>query len=158
EGSSGWGEQDRGEPGGGEPGAPMTSHPILVPELNSVCYSRACASSTSPVVRATVVSVTAVSGRQVQLVSYPEGPVRPADFRIVSAPVPEPGPGEVLVRNTWTSVDPGMRLRLRAHSPEGYFPAVQLGAAISGVLTVGQVVASRASGFQPGDTVSHSLG
>jgi NADPH-dependent curcumin reductase CurA len=27
-------------------------------------------------------------------------------------PVREPGPGEVLVRNTWTSVDPGLRLRL----------------------------------------------
>jgi NADPH-dependent curcumin reductase CurA len=47
---------------------------------------------------------------------------------------------------------------LRETSPEGYFSAVPLGTALSGVLTVGEVVASRAEGFQPGDTVSHAHG
>ena len=54
-----------------------------------------------------------LSGREVQLAAYPDGELRTSDFRIVEVPVREPGPGEVLVRNTWTSVDPGLRLRLR---------------------------------------------
>ena len=62
------------------------------------------------------------------------------------------------MRNTWTSVDPGLRLRLRASAPDGYFQAFPLGAPMDGVLTIGEVVASRASGFATGDTVWHSLG
>jgi NADPH-dependent curcumin reductase CurA len=99
-----------------------------------------------------------VIGRQVLLARYPDGEVQPEDFRIVSAQVPEPGPGEVLVRNTWMSVDAGLRLRLQTQSPDGYFAAVPLGGVISGVLTVGQVMASCAPGFAPGDVVSHALG
>lgn len=101
---------------------------------------------------------TSVTGREVQLVRYPDGPVSSMDFRIVDVEVPEPRPGEVLVRNTWMSIDPGLRLRLRAKSPEGYFAALPLKGAITGVMTVGQVIASRAEGFQVGDTVSHGSG
>jgi hypothetical protein len=57
--------------------------------------------------------VIALTGREVQLTTYPRGEVRPSDFRIAEVEVREPGPGEVLVRNTWTSVDAGLRLRLR---------------------------------------------
>ena len=53
------------------------------------------------------------------------------------------------MRNTWTSVDPGLRLRLRRAAPDGYFAAVPLGAAMDGIMTVGEVVASRADGFAP---------
>jgi NADPH-dependent curcumin reductase CurA len=101
---------------------------------------------------------TPVTGREVQLIRYPGGTVRSTDFRIVEVEVPEPGPGEVLVRNTWMSIDPGLRLRLRAESPDGYFAALPLGCPITGVMTVGQVIASRADGFREGDTVSHGLG
>src|ERR1700741_2322071 len=97
-------------------------------------------------------------GREVQLVSYPRGEVRPSDFRIVEAEVREPGPGEVLVRNTWTSVDAGLRLRPRAKGPDGYFAAFPLGAPMDQIKTVGEVVASRAEGFEPGDTVWHASG
>jgi NADPH-dependent curcumin reductase CurA len=101
---------------------------------------------------------TLVTGREVRLKRYPDGPVGPADFRIIEVEVPEPRPGEVLVRNTWMSIDPGLRLRLRAKSPDGYFGALPLEQPITGVMTVGQVIASRAEGFQEGDTVSHGLG
>jgi NADPH-dependent curcumin reductase CurA len=98
------------------------------------------------------------SCREVQLVEYPRGKVRTSHFRIVTAPIPEPGPGEVLVRNTFTSVDPGMRLRLRESGPAGYFHSFPLNAAIDGVMTVGEVVESRADGFAPGDAVWHAAG
>jgi hypothetical protein len=76
----------------------------------------------------------------------------------VEAEVPDPRPGEVLVRNTWTSVDPALRLRLRERVPRGYFAAFPLGQPMAGISTVGEVVASRAPGFVPGDVVRHGAG
>jgi hypothetical protein len=76
----------------------------------------------------------------------------------VETEVPEPRSGEVLVRNTWTSVDPALRLRLREDVPRGYFPAFPLGEPMAGISTVGEVVASRAPGFAPGDVVRHGAG
>jgi NADPH-dependent curcumin reductase CurA len=101
---------------------------------------------------------TPATAREVRPVAYPAGDVGPEHFRVVEAPVREPGPGEVLVRNTWTSVDPGLRLRLSEASPAGYFPAFPLDAAMDGIMTVGEVVASRAPGFVAGDTVWHAAG
>ncbi|MBM7518506.1 NADP-dependent oxidoreductase [Nocardioides nitrophenolicus] len=98
---------------------------------------------------------------QLHVTTYPTGPVGPEQFVVAQVDLPGPDElavGEVLVRNTWTSVDPGLRLRLRAAAPDGYFAAFPLGEAMDGILTVGEVVASRADGFAPGDTVSHSLG
>jgi NADPH-dependent curcumin reductase CurA len=97
-----------------------------------------------------------LTGREVQLDSYPRGAVGPGNFRIAEVPVATPGPGQVLVRNTWTSVDAGLRLRLRETAPAGYFPAFPLRAALDGIMTVGVVVESRADGFAPGDAVWHS--
>jgi NADPH-dependent curcumin reductase CurA len=97
-------------------------------------------------------------GREVHLVRHPNGEVRESDFRIVEVDVAGPGPGEVLVRNTWTSVDAAHRLRLREKAPPGYFAAFALGQAMDGIATVGEVVASRADGFEVGDTVRHAAG
>jgi NADPH-dependent curcumin reductase CurA len=99
-----------------------------------------------------------LTGHEVRLRRHPRGEVEPGDFYVVEVPVPDPGPGEVLVRNTWTSVDPAIRLRLAEASPSGYFPAFPLDAAMDGIMTVGEVLESRAEGFAPGDTVWHVLG
>jgi NADPH-dependent curcumin reductase CurA len=99
-----------------------------------------------------------LSGREVRVMRYPDGAVAADDFEVVEVPVPAPGPGQVLVRNTWTSVDPGLRLRLRTDAPAGYFVAFPLGRPMDGIMAVGEVVESRADGFVPGDTVSHALG
>ena len=92
------------------------------------------------------------------LVAYPRGEVRQSDFRVVEAPVREPAQGEVLVRNTWTSVDAALRLRLRQTAPAGYFESFPLGEPLAGITTVGVVVESRAEGFAPGDVVRHGSG
>ncbi len=99
-----------------------------------------------------------LTGREVQLEAYPDGEVRTTDFRTVDVPVREPRRGEVLVRNTWTSVDAGLRLRLKARGPAGYFAAFGLRSAMDGIMTVGEVVESRADGFSAGDSVSHASG
>ena len=49
---------------------------------------------------------------QVLLDHRPTDKVSPACFRIVETPVPAPGPGEVLVRHTFLSLDPYMRGRI----------------------------------------------
>ena len=64
-----------------------------------------------------------VTGREVHLVRYPRGEVRESDFRVVDVDIDDPGTGQVLVRNTWTSVDAAHRLRLREKAPAGYFAA-----------------------------------
>jgi NADPH-dependent curcumin reductase CurA len=99
-----------------------------------------------------------LSGREVQLASYPLGEPRRSDFRIVEAPVRDPLRGEVVVRNTWTSVDPGLRLRLAKSAPAGYFAPFPLRAPLDGIMTVGDVIESRADGFAAGDTVWHASG
>lgn len=90
--------------------------------------------------------------------TYPEGSVSPDNFEVVEVPVARPKPGQVLVRNTWSSVDPGLRLRLRADAPSGYFVAFPVGRAMDGIMTVGEVVESQAEGFAPGDVVWHAQG
>jgi NADPH-dependent curcumin reductase CurA len=97
-------------------------------------------------------------GREIQLVGHPEREVSERHFRVVEVGVRDPRPGELLVHNTWTSVDPGMRLRLSGAAPRGYFPAFALAAPLDGIMTVGEVIGSRAEGFAEGDTVWHGLG
>jgi NADPH-dependent curcumin reductase CurA len=99
-----------------------------------------------------------LKGREVQLAARPSRGLRSGDFRIVEVAVREPGPGEVLVRNTWTSVDPGLRLRLAERAPAGYFPPFGVRAPLDGIMTVGEVIESRADGFAAGDTVWHASG
>src|SRR4051794_14170297 len=95
------------------------------------------------------------TGREIQLRARPEGEPRPSDFRLVEVDVPDPGPGEVLVRNEWMSVDPYMRGRMR--DMKSYVPPFALGEALQGG-AVGRVIASRADDVADGDTVLHGLG
>jgi NADPH-dependent curcumin reductase CurA len=97
-------------------------------------------------------------GREVRLQRHPKGRLRAEDFRVVDSAVRAPGEGEVLVRNTWTSVDPGLRLRLEPDGADGYFPPFALDHPMDGIMTVGEGVASRAEGFTAGDTVWHAAG
>src|ERR1700756_4046851 len=99
-----------------------------------------------------------LTGRQLELDEYPQGELAPRHFRIVEAPVRPTQPGEVLVRNTWTSVDAGLRLRLRPAGPSGYSPASEPPRPLDGIMTVGELPESRAAGFAAGDAVWHALG
>lgn len=95
---------------------------------------------------------------QVQVLELPVGEVGRHHFELATVGLPELEPGQVLVRNTWTSVDPGLRLRLRADAPQGYFAAFPVGEAMDGIFTVGVIEESLAEGFPVGSTVWHSYG
>ena len=98
------------------------------------------------------------TSRQIELASYPDGTIQAEHFTLSTVPLADLEPGEVLVQNNFTSVDPALCLRLREFAPKGYFQSFALGAPLDGVATVGEVVESRADGFKPGDAVFHALG
>jgi NADPH-dependent curcumin reductase CurA len=93
--------------------------------------------------------------RQIVLAARPHGEPTPAEFRLEDAELPDPGPGEVLVRNRWMSVDPYMRGRM--NDARSYVPPFQVGAPLDGG-AVGEVVASGDPGVPEGSTVLHGLG
>jgi NADPH-dependent curcumin reductase CurA len=55
------------------------------------------------------IAMTPPVNRQVLLASRPDGIPEARHFRLSSSPMPAPGPGQVLVRNEWLSVEPAMR-------------------------------------------------
>ncbi|MGA5823939.1 NADP-dependent oxidoreductase [Kitasatospora sp. NPDC094028] len=95
------------------------------------------------------------AAREWHLAARPQGWPVPADFALVEAPVRTPGPGEILVRNAFLSVDPYMRGRM--NDVKSYVPPFRLGQAMDGG-AVGYVVASGDEAFAPGDAVLHGLG
>ncbi|MFC0627945.1 NADP-dependent oxidoreductase [Kribbella deserti] len=94
-------------------------------------------------------------GAEIRLAARPVGEPAPADFELVTAEVPEPGPGEVLVRNTWMSVDPYMRGRM--DDVPGALPPFALGSVLEGG-AIGEVVGSNDPDLKIGDTVTHFAG
>ena len=50
--------------------------------------------------------------RQITLAARPKGLPQESDFALVESEIPKPGPGEVLVRSHWLSLDPYMRGRM----------------------------------------------
>jgi NADPH-dependent curcumin reductase CurA len=92
---------------------------------------------------------------QVLLARRPQGWVQESDFRIAESEIPTPGPGQMLVKNRYLSLDPYMRGRM--DDTKSYAAGVQLGEVMVGG-TVGEVVASNVAQFNAGDTVVAMLG
>ncbi len=92
---------------------------------------------------------------QILLRARPEGLPKDSDFEIVSGPIPQLGPGEVLVRSIYLSLDPAMRGWMTDRP--SYIPPVELGAVMRG-LAIGEVVESKDPGFRPGQRVSGTVG
>lgn len=91
---------------------------------------------------------------QLRLVRRPEGLFRPDDFQLVTEPLPELQPGELLVQVRYLSLDPTQRVWAQIDS---YLPAVKLGAVMRS-FGLGEVIASRHPDFQAGDLVSGMTG
>jgi len=95
-------------------------------------------------------------GAEIRLKSRPTGMPDPANFDLVTVDVPDPGPGQVLVRNSYMTVDPYMRGRMMDR--RSYVPPFQIGEALTGG-AVGQVVAAGPGAhFQVGDHVLSMAG
>ncbi|MFJ8308003.1 MULTISPECIES: NADP-dependent oxidoreductase [unclassified Streptomyces] len=100
-------------------------------------------------------SALPATSREWHLVARPNGWPVPSDFALREAPVTEPAPGRILVRNLFMSVDPYMRGRM--NDVKSYIPPFQLDKPMQGG-AVGEVVASNDEKFAVGDHVLHPLG
>ncbi|MDO9525503.1 MAG: NADP-dependent oxidoreductase [Gemmobacter sp.] len=95
-------------------------------------------------------SQSATHNRHFVLAERPKGEPTLATLRLETAPVPVPGPGQMLLRTEFLSLDPYMRGRMSA--APSYAAPVAVGAVMEGG-TVAQVVTSHVDGFEPGDWV-----
>jgi NADPH-dependent curcumin reductase CurA len=90
------------------------------------------------------------SNRQWKLARYPRGMPKVEDWTLEEGPVPEPGPGQVLLASRFLDVAPYMRGRI---SPQRNYAAgvapgdVMIGGAVA------EVVRSEVEGYAPGDLV-----
>ncbi len=91
------------------------------------------------------------SGKAIYLKNYPAGMPTEALFELRAAETPAPGPGEMLCRTVWMSVDPYMRGRMRP-DVKSYIPPFSLDRPLEGG-AVSQVMESNIEGYQPGDYV-----
>ncbi len=95
------------------------------------------------------------SAREIHLARRPSGTPVTEDFAFVSRELPDPRPGEVLVRNTVLSVDPYMRGRM--NDVDSYVAPFALDAPLDGG-AVGVVEAGGDDSVEVGSTVLHQSG
>ncbi|HET8614337.1 MAG TPA: NADP-dependent oxidoreductase [Actinomycetales bacterium] len=95
--------------------------------------------------------------REWQLVRRPYGSPVAEDFRLVDVELPQPRAGDVVVRNTWLTVDPYMRGRM--DDRESYVAPFALDAPMDGgAVGVVEEVGADVRSLAPGDTVLHGHG
>lgn len=91
-----------------------------------------------------------VTSKAVLLARRPEGRPKLDDFRLTERLVADPGPGQVLLKTLWLSLDPYMRGRMSA--ARSYAKPVEIGDPMVGG-TVSRVEVSSHPDFQAGDVV-----
>lgn len=94
-------------------------------------------------------------GQEIHLASRPHGEASLDNFTLVTTDIPSLQSGQVLVRNSFISVDPYMRARM--NDVESYIPPFQLGAPLEGS-AIGEVIASKSPDVAVGTAVSHFAG
>jgi NADPH-dependent curcumin reductase CurA len=92
---------------------------------------------------------------QILLSSRPSGEPSQDNFQLVETEIPKPGPGQMLLRTIYLSLDPYMRGRMNAGP--SYAPRVEIGEVMGGQ-SVCEVVESNSANYHPGDIVSAATG
>lgn len=99
--------------------------------------------------------MSSTQNRRLVLVDRPLAVVGDEHFEMRTEPIPEPGPGQVLVQTVWIGFDPTQRGWL--NDVPSYMPPVQIGEVMR-ASGVGRVVASNDPDLAEGDMVSGLLG
>lgn len=95
-------------------------------------------------------TTSSLRNRQFRLIARPVGLPKRSDFDLVTAPVSGPGPGEVLIKVQYLSLDPAMRGWM--NEGKSYIPPVGLGEVMRAG-GVGRVIESNDPGVEVGATV-----
>lgn len=98
---------------------------------------------------------TSEINRRIVLAARPLGLPDANTLRLERTEVPQPGPGQMLLRTLFLSLDPYMRGRMSA--AKSYAAPVQIGEVMTGQV-VAEVVTSDVTGFAPGDKVLAASG
>jgi hypothetical protein len=93
--------------------------------------------------------------QQILLGSRPSGEATLDNFQLTETEIPKPGPGQILLRTIYLSLDPYMRGRMNAGP--SYAPPVELGEVMGGQ-SVCEVVESNLPNYHPGDIVLAATG
>ena len=93
--------------------------------------------------------------QHILLAARPRGEIKPTDFELVDAPMPETGEGEVLVESRYLAVEPAMKGWMEARVD--YVAPLHIGDVMRGH-GVGCVLESRHPDFAVGEMVSGALG
>ena len=99
-------------------------------------------------------AIAGLVNHQIRLASRPVGLPTRANWNFTTEPVTEPGPGGVLVKTLYLSLDPAMRGWM--NEGKSYIPPVEIGAVMRAG-GVGQVIASQNPAFAVGDYVNAGL-
>lgn len=99
--------------------------------------------------------MTAPLNRQFLLAERPSGLPSRDTFSYVENPIGQPGPGQILVKNAYLSLDPAMRGWM--NDAKSYIAPVGIGEVMR-ALGVGQVIASQHPDFAVGDHVNGAVG
>jgi NADPH-dependent curcumin reductase CurA len=99
--------------------------------------------------------MSALTSKEIVFVKRPQGKVTADIFDLRHGEARQPQDGEIQVKNHWMSVDPYMRSRM--DDRKSYVPPFVVGEVLQGG-AVGEVLASRAEGFAPGDLVLSMYG
>jgi len=100
-------------------------------------------------------SAAATVNRRIVLARRPQGAPAEEDFRLESSSVPKAGPGQVLLRTRYLSLDPYMRGRM--NEGPSYAAPVEIGQPMAGQ-TVSVVEASELPAFKAGELVVANVG
>jgi NADPH-dependent curcumin reductase CurA len=95
------------------------------------------------------------TNKQIRLASRPAGWVTEENFTSTEEALPEPGDGQLLLRNIFMSVDPYMRGRM--NDTKSYVPPFAIGEVLQAGV-VAQVAASNHADYAEGDYVVGMLG
>lgn len=98
--------------------------------------------------------ITSLANHQVRLAARPTGLPTRADWRFSTEPVTEPGPGGVLIKTLYLSLDPAMRGWM--NEGKSYIAPVEINAVMRAG-GIGQVLASNNPAFAVGDYVNAGL-
>ncbi len=90
------------------------------------------------------------TNRRLVLAQRPSAMVDDSTTRLEEAPVPEPGPGQALIRTRYLSIDPTIRTWM--NDTAGYLPPIAIGDVVRSA-GIGEVVTSRTERFGVGELV-----
>jgi NADPH-dependent curcumin reductase CurA len=95
------------------------------------------------------------TAHEIHLASRPQGAPTAENFVEVTTELPELAPGQIMVRNSFISVDPYMRGRM--NDVPSYVPPFKIGQVMDGG-AVGEVIASASEKVPVGAVVVHNFG